>query len=81
MTKKCGQQNKSRINKMKQDNEESINISDNVNLKHFYCCYNCWHKPKHIKYRLTSLNLSGTTWNKCVLDRLAVLHLNNRLYT
>ena len=37
MTKKCGQQNKLRINKLKQDDEESINISDNVNLKHFYC--------------------------------------------
>ena len=34
--KKCDQRNKSRINKMKQDKEESINISDNVNLKRLY---------------------------------------------
>ena len=33
MIKKCGQQHKSRINTMKKDNEESINILDNVNLE------------------------------------------------
>ena len=31
------QRNKSRINKMKQDNEESINISENVNLERLFC--------------------------------------------
>ena len=33
---KCWYQNKSRTNKMKQDNNESINILDNVNLERIY---------------------------------------------
>ena len=38
---KCGHWNKSRKSQIKQDKEESINISDNVSINHLYCYFYC----------------------------------------